>query len=531
MKMNFASEQDFLSPRPIDWGLGFFRQFRSQLLQLALPVLVLRLLLLLVLQQSVPSLQMYFILGLCEGILRALLFSAAGMFVFTAIKSSKPILPAQILQRAFASLPKIIFSFFLVGVLVFFLLQAVVGGVSSAIFSGANLGLGLLPLLALIVMPVFFCGVFFWAPAFVVGETFCKVKSREGDDDDYYEPEEEEKKITYFEGQNAWDIGFMRSSWFAFFRPSLTAQILLFFWVSVALPRALVSFLELGELTTYLSVVVETMFDVWFFAVFFGAFIAGMPLRFLRETDIRWNEPAVKIDEVNLGRTHGSLFKLVLLFLVALVSTAVSFAGAMRQQHVPKTAKFTLVGTELAGGYLNMKIDIEDEEEGLSWLGDPAKFVLSDSSNADEVRGLIAEKILRRSIGEEAERGSMVGGEPKVAEKGEAVAKEKSATLTVEEKQKDLPVAASSIKDNQTKDNKKKLILEPRSGRMLNVKGEVIPLQLTALQEKHVSVVLSFRIKDEVATAEPLNLFYFTGLGINGPLLKIDLPQVEVAAE
>ncbi|MDD2943993.1 MAG: hypothetical protein PHC51_13635 [bacterium] len=518
MKMNFASEQDFLSPRPIDWGIGFFRQFRSQLLQLALPVIVIRLLLLLVLQQSTPSLQIYFLLGLCEGMLRALLFSAAGMFVFTAFKNKKRIIPAQIMQQAFASLPKIIFSFFLVAVLVFFLLQAVVGGVSSAIFSGANLGLGLVPLLALVVMPVFFCGVFFWAPAFVVGETFCKVKPREGDDDDYYEPDEEEKKITYFEGQHVWDIGFMRSSWFAFFRPSLTAQILLLFWVSVAVPRALVSFIEMGDLTGYLSVVVETVFDLWFFVVFFGAFIAGMPLRFLRETDIRWNEPAVKIDNVNLGRLQGSVLKLVLLFLVALVSTAVSFAGAMRQQHVPKTAKFTLVGTELAGGYLNMKIDIEDKEAGLSWLGDPSKFVLSDSEKSDEVRGLIAEKILRRGLGEEVKQKSSIANESDAAAKKEDLVKPSE----VGEKQ-ELPLLADKAR--------RKLILEPRSGRMLDAKGEVIPLQLTALQEKQVSVVLSFRIKDEVASAASMNLFYFTGLGINGPLLKIDLPQVEVTAE
>jgi hypothetical protein len=505
-----SNEFETVSARPLDWAMTFFRSYKWKLLWFAVPVIFVEWIFTAWFQASAITPKSIFLWVILSVLAKTWLFSTVAMFVASFLLN----LPQDYrgaLARGIRFLPKIFFSFLVVLFLVVFLMQGVFAGLSTAVFSGSQLAL--IPLLALLVLPLFFWSVFFWGPLFVVGETFTEPTSRKMEEEDYGMDDDDAESIpvTYFKDKAVWELGFMRSAWFTFFRPLLTLQTLLLLWVAVVIPRAFVSvfFLGGGPLAHYIEIAIVTVFDVWIFCVIAGVFFSALPMSMLQEMGVSWSTVPFDVSNPKEIRLQGRPIKLMLTGLVAVCATVLIALGVMKQQRVPDFVEFRPLEIQRQGEEIVISLEVSDSEKGFSWFVDPSRFVIS---SAPTIEALVEQF------------------RPKINSGSQSVETRSAPQTDVDESE--IAQAPRMSQQKESADLKPRdVLLEARNARVTTIDGRELHTAGSYLDETLIKLYLRFsaeplsRLSPE-SQEQKLYLYFISPFESVGPLHVISMDDL-----
>ena len=281
----------------------------------------------------------------------AWLMTYVGVYCLSAFRG-EPLAVGPLMVKAIQSMPKIVLSY------------VVLGAMATALFE-------LRPLLIFAVFVI-------WAPAFCVAEIYAlPLKEPEEGPDDAFDDDSERRlpKFRFFQGRPPWDLGFARSIAFVGQNFGLSMQISLFAWAVVVVPSGVMLLLA-GYYPSFSSIMLETLAVNMLEALLLGAGMASFLLRLPQEARAELGLPTAEalLKSIPRSEVPGVLqfrrkrYPLVIVMLLGLISTQLTWQWFNHQHSAPDTVQSTLEGSQLTKDRLIVTVQLSDEQQLFRWL-------------------------------------------------------------------------------------------------------------------------------------------------------------------
>ncbi len=267
----------------------------------------------------------------------------------------------EILVDSFASLPKVIISYFFLILL------------TQVAFEASQSS----PIPALIVL-VFFI----WSPYFVAFEQFAEPTPAKGEDDeeDAIDPFDEggylERPGTFFAKKNVWHLGMLRSIEFTSKNASLAISVVFVIWLIRVIPELLIG-LTMNTNSSFSAVVLQVL-ATCLGAVLVNMFVVKSIFRSLEPAQreelaftFKDYDPKVDADIFMISAPNG--IRVAVLCLLVIFTTVVWSERRIQLGSFPEGMSFTVDHVEKNSTELQLKIKLEDPNSKFRWL-EPRRF-------------------------------------------------------------------------------------------------------------------------------------------------------------